>query len=222
MSRNELDLSFATIISIYPRDIKEAKPGLFPSEYIIPAGSIEKPGLCIVSNDVHHLVDPNPLDESKEAKYIKVNVKAIEAAQSIINDWIVSLIEVEHDAMPGLFAVRGDYYENKVIVEKFSREIKVHAEAQYAWFANLVRSGDDIWAKSRSTQGISDIQRLAAQTLNLKREWLVNLTEPNKCPFCASNINVGAIKCITCGEVLNKVAYDHLKGTSQVNPLAVR
>lgn len=217
----EIDLSHATVISIFPKEIKEPKPGLFPAEFIIPLGTVEKPGYLIIDDNTFYQVDPDPLSEAKEKAYIKVPVKALEVAQSIINDYVNSLIEVElGEAVPGIFAVKGDYRDSEYIKAKFKHEIAEYSRAQRRWFTNLAKSADEIWAKTRSTAGISDLQRIAAEAIGWGKEWLISLDEPSKCPYCKNNIIEGALKCTTCGEILNVEQYNKLKGVSNSNALA--
>ena len=41
-------LDKATIVSIFPKEIEETKPTLMPSRWIIPAGTLENPGIAVV------------------------------------------------------------------------------------------------------------------------------------------------------------------------------
>src|SRR6266516_6856397 len=106
----ENNSSYATIVSIYPRKLVEVKPGLFPSEYVIPAGNVDKPGLLMINDDIHYLMNPDPLLDGKDVRQIKIPVRAMETAQSIIMDYITALIAFESNhRQPGLFAVKGGY-----------------------------------------------------------------------------------------------------------------
>ncbi len=112
--------------------------------------------------------------------------------------------------MPGLIAIRGDYTDRKEVATKFITEIMSARTAQNNWFMNLVAIADDIWSKSHSPVAISDLQRSAARMLDYQRDWLNPLPSEQieKCPVCKSAINVGALKCIACGHILDKKAYD--------------
>lgn len=211
----DVNLACATIVSLLPHDLLEVKPELHPADYFIPKGTIKKPGLLIVSDDVHYLVNPDILSEDKNIQFIKVNVKAIECAQSVINDYVVALIGVEPNATPGLFAVKGDFTDPNVVLERFTKEVVQYQQAQGRWFANLIAIADDTYSKTKSPQGISDLQRNAAKWLGLERDWLYEAKQPTKCPYCANGILPDAIVCSTCNHVLDKTKY------ATLNPVKV-
>lgn len=205
------DNTFATILSLLPFNLVETKPGLNPNEYYINKSENDKIGITIIPNTVHYLVNPDPLSDAKEVRHIKVPVPAIELAQSIINDYISSLLAVSPpDAVPGLIAVRGDYNDVKEASVTFIKEIMFMRNAQNNWFKNLVDIADDTWSKSKSPVGISDLQRHACRSLDYKREWLnpVPSEQLTKCPICKGTVNEGALKCVACGFIINKVEYD--------------
>jgi hypothetical protein len=120
-----------------------------------------------------------------------------------------------------MMVVPGEYTDVKVVNEKFRGQLSVIRAQQNAWFKNLVDIADDTWSKIRSPLGIFDLQRTAARSLNLNREWLVELPPdtppiaPQLCPVCKSQVNPGALKCMHCGHVINKVEYDKLVGATK-------
>lgn len=207
-----MDTTYSTIISLLPFDLIESKPGLHPNEYIIHKAEGDKIGLTIIPNNVFYLINPDPLADAKDVRNIQVPVKSIELAQSIIVDYSNALLGVSPpDAMPGLVAVKGDYSNRTEVSKEFIKEIMIARNAQNNWFENLVNIADDTWAKTRSPMGISDLQRSAAKLLGRKRDW-INPTPAelimNSCPICKATINEGALKCVACGTILNKKAYD--------------
>lgn len=207
-----IDSAYATIISIFPRKLIEYKPGLQPSEYVIPAGNMEKPGLLLIGDDVHYLMNPDPLSDGKDVRQIKVPVKAMEAATSVIMDYITALICFETGQQPGLFCVKGGYDDPLIIKNQFNKELVAYNDMQNKWFQALVLMADEIWAKTRSPQGISDLQRDACKHLHIERDWLISSSsiDMNKCPYCMSFVNVGAIFCATCRHVLDQERYNKL------------
>ncbi len=210
-----MDTTFSTIISLLPFNLCENKPGLNPNEFTINKAEGDKFGLTVIPNHVHYLVNPDPLADAKDVRNIKVPVPAIELAQSIINDYTNALLGVVvPDAVPGLLAVKGDYIDRKEVSSKFMKELLALRIAQNNWFKNLVELADDVWSKTRSPISISDLQRDGCRMLGLKREWLSPLPSEQieKCPFCQNPINSGAVKCITCHEILDKKKYGELVG----------
>lgn len=204
----QIDLSCATIVNLLPRVIKEVKPGLHPSEFIIPKGSPEKPGLLIISGDVHHLVNPDILSDSKDIQMIKVLIPALQCASSIINDYVQSLIAVDGESFPAIFAVKGDYSNPEEVKTKFADKIEEFRVVQNRWFTTLVAIADDTWAKTKSPQGISDLQRDAANSLQLKKEWLGPAVDAEKCKFCGAVAS--SIVCPNCHHVLDEAKYREL------------
>jgi len=211
----EIDTTFTTIVSLLPYKLTEYKPGLNPAEYIINPQVNGTPGLTIIPNNAFYLVNTDPLADAKEVRSIKVPVPSRELADSIINDYTSGLLAVEApDAFPGLFALKGDYDEPKLVMVKFAKEMAFFRDTQIHWFERLIAIADDTWSKSHSPIAISSLERDACRMLGYKRDWLnpIPLEVQEKCPFCQNPINSGAIKCVTCGEVLDKKKYAELVG----------
>jgi hypothetical protein len=206
-----MDTTYATLASLLPYDLIESKPGLNPNEYTIKAAPPQGLSLTIIPNNVFYLVNPDPLSEAKEIRHIKVPVSAVEVAQAIINDYVNALLgAVPPDAVPGLFVVQGDWQDKKEFISKHISEMTTYRTAQNAWFKNLVDIADDVWQKSKSPLGISDLERSACRELGFARDWLNPLPNEQieKCPVCKNAINLGALKCAVCGHILDKKAYD--------------
>lgn len=208
-----MDTTFATVCSLLPYDLVESKPGIYPNEYTIhkaPKGGF---ALTIIPNDAYYLINPDLLSDAKEVRQIKVPVNSLELAQSIIMDYSVAVLGIAPpDSAPGLFALRGDWTDKKDFQIKHGALIGFHTKTQNKWFENLVAIADDIWAKTKSPLSISDLQRSACDILGLKREWLnaAPYEELEKCPVCKGIINPGALKCVHCGHIINKVELDKL------------
>jgi hypothetical protein len=206
-----MDTTFATICSLLPYELHESKPGLHPNYFTITS---EEPfSLTIIPNNIYYRVNPDPLADQKSTRYINVPVPAIECARSIVNDYVAALLAIEPpDKVPGLFAVSGDWTDKKLFVASHSKQIDKYKNAQIEWFKNLVNIADDIWSKTHSPVSIGDLQRFAAKQLGYERDWLdaTPIELAVKCPYCKSPINAGAIKCITCHEILDKKKYEEL------------
>jgi hypothetical protein len=211
-----MDNTFATVCSMLPYALLEVKTGLYPNSFPIAKAEPNQFTLNIIPNNIYYLVNPDPLAEAKQTHYIKVPVPAIDCARSVVNDYVTSLIAVDlPDRVPGLFAVEGDWKDKKEFQLKHADKLIQYRKYQLNWFENLVRDADDMWAKTHSPVMISDLQRSAAKQLGFQRDW-INPTPSElleKCPICKNPINPGALKCISCQTVLNKVEYDRVLAT---------
>lgn len=209
----QIDTSCATIISIFPHQLPpERKPGLNPSEFAIPRGSYDNPQGLIITDNVFYNVDPDILSDAKDRQLIRVPVKPMELAQSIIQDYVNGLVFVDSEGMPGLFPVKGDFIKSEEIKERFIEQIKEMDHVQRVWFHRLVDDANDIYSKSKNGNAISDLQRTAAKYLDIEADWLRKEIQPSRCPYCKSPINEGAIVCTTCNQILNELEYDKIKG----------
>lgn len=213
-----MDTTYSTICSMLPYELVESKPGLNPNEFTIKKAEKGKFTLTIIPNNVFYLINPDPLSDAKDVRNIKVPVPSIEVAQSIIQDYINSLLAVQPpNAVPGLFAVAGDWKDYKEFALKHINEITFYRMAQTTWFQNLVAIADDFWSKTHSPASIGDIQRDACRELGYVRDWL-NPTPSElqeKCPVCKNTVNTGALKCVSCGHIINKAEYDKLMLTTK-------
>lgn len=202
-----------TIVSLLPYELSEKKPGLTPTEYVIKSRGSNEFSLNLIPQNAFYLVNPDLLSDAKEVKHIKVPVPARALAESIINDYISSLLAVEPpDIIPGLFVAEGklsSYTDAKI---KLARELTIYKTVQLNWFTRLVELADDSWSKSHSPIAISDVQRNACRELGYKRDWLNPLPQEliSKCPVCKNPINEGALKCVSCGFIFNKAELDKL------------
>jgi hypothetical protein len=209
-----VDNSFATVCSLLPYQLTELKPGVQPGQYVIPKAESGL-SLTIIPNNIYYQINPDPLADSKQVRLIKVPIPAMECARSIINDYVSSLLAVEPpDKVPGLFAVAGDWSDKKEFSLKHMKELVFYKNTQNNWFTALVNIADDFWSKTHSPASISDLQREACKILGFRRDWLnpVPFEQAEKCPFCQNAVITGAIKCVTCGEILDKKKYNELVG----------
>jgi len=194
----------ATLISVYPFEINENKPGVYPGTFRIPAAK-DKVQSLIIGEAIHFVdrIDQPPM---------RIKILPHDLAQSIINDLRESMMGVlpEEGIYPGIFWVPGAH-RNDTIEMLYSKELEKARASQRRWFENLVRIADDDWSRYHLHVVISDIQRFAAKTLNLQRDWIVEAGEAplvhTNCPACQSVINSQAIVCPQCRAVLNKEKY---------------
>lgn len=197
---NPLDRT--TIVSVYPREIHEIKPTMFPSRFVIPAAP---------DNDFALLnVIPSSwwkeMDEGQP--YLEMQVGSLDVAESVIRDFANGLLACNMaDKMPGLFIVPGEHDKKSILAYK-TKEGKPFADflaaariKQINWYKELVRISDVMWARSnRNPLSICDDARIAAEKLSLKKEWLQDFKtyEMVACKACGNLINPTFPVCPSC------------------------
>lgn len=197
--------SHATIVSIYPFNIREFKPGLIPNIFRIPAAKDD-----IVVFYVEDAKFPVYMDSERGS--IWVTVPALLLANSIIFDFVTAqhryLAPVPEEkivgAMPGLFYLPGKI--SKVEIKDKHKHLIEHAiSIQNSWFESLVKEADDDWVRYQKHAMITDVQRHACKALHIERAWAVELKSENfkQCPACSNRIHQQAIRCQHCGTVLD-------------------
>jgi hypothetical protein len=208
MSPQYEDLS--TVISILPIPLDETKPGLIPANYKLAA--VRDPASEIQTLLVARARFPVYIDENRPA--IIVPEPSDRVAEAICRDYKVAMSHVEWNvAEPGLFWLKDDRKPADILsgADKDGlKELERYRKMQIAWFKRLVEEADDYWGKIRSRRAISDLQRKAADFLNLKREWNIDseVTESmSVCRYCFAQIHPNAIVCPSCRGVLDPARY---------------
>ena len=157
----------ATIISVLPFKITEAKPGMIPPEFVIPAApdndiTVVNIGLC--QTYIYLDADRGSIPFTEFAGTV---------AKSIVDDYCMAQLEYRgNDCKPGIFWVPEKVTKEEAL-KKYPKEITAIRAAQRMWFIRLVRMADDSWNRTKKHSEISDIQRLAAAKLGIKRDWLI-------------------------------------------------
>lgn len=207
---NPMDKS--TIVSIYPRSIKERKPTIQPGVFEIEAGSYENPAILVVGSS-------SWWKETDVDQFLEIPQQSIQIADSFIRDWAVGLFQCNMgDAMPGLFYIPGNHDIDVVRDFKDKDDIlllDVAQKKQKKWYENLVEAADVLWARSSgSPLSISDNMRLAAQDLGLvKKSWLAdfNTLQEEECPACGQLRNAKFPVCQHCKTIVNREQYDKME-----------
>lgn len=201
-----------TVVSLLPYELHEEKPHMLPSTFIIPAASMDGRvfGILHVREGIHYI--PNPLmDEGKPGSTIKQTTSPAEMARSICEDYNCAHVALGEDAQPGLFWVPGKLTQKDVISYHGKRLLAIK-KRQKNWFHNLCVMADADWQKNHDMRAVSDLQRLAAKSLGINREWVeFKMEEMTKCPYCNSSLSPDAAVCANCKEIVNKTKYDNLK-----------
>lgn len=178
---------------------------MYPSEFLIP---MAPPGgvntLVIDSASTAYITldsdrDPFPVEQSPAI-----------IAQSIVEDYIKSNLGVTEEAFPGLFWEYGAFTPDRAEKE-LGKQIEQARKHQDNWFNRLVAMADDDWNRNHQRKTIADIQRFAAKALNLTRDWNLDVSTENQCPFCRSNISPLAAVCPICTNVVNPELFEKIQ-----------
>lgn len=179
----------------------EFKPGLFPSEYIVPPAKEGKLGILAVLDGQRTVY----LDQDRGSE--SVVVSGTDIANSIVNDYIFSQPGQDQNSGPGMFWVR-DVLGEEAIRRVHASEIEKATTMQREWWRRLVRLADDAWQVDHKLAQIGDLDRIACRELGLKRDWLDdNPDMMTKCPVCTTLISTSAIVCFACHVVLKPEEY---------------
>lgn len=192
-----------TIVSLYPFELNEDKPGLYPGRFTIPAASAGDISILTIDRAVHHVY----LDMDRGS--LTVPTPSEEVARAICQDFIsAQLAYSPGEAEPGLFFVEGSFTKKEVL-DKFKDRISGAKERQRQWYVRLVEVADDEWAKYHSHKSISDLQRFAAVQLGLEREWNVQGTADAHqfCPACKMVMSADAMICGSCRTIVKPEEY---------------
>jgi hypothetical protein len=199
------DELMATLVSVYPFEINETKPGIYPGTFVILAAK-DYPQSLIVGEAIHFIdrVDAVPL---------KIRLLPQELAAAVVDDWVNATLGtiVSEGIVPGFFWIPGAH-KLDTILSKFVKEVEAARARQRAWFKNIVMIGDDDWSKYHKHTAISDVQRHAVKELGLEREWSIEVAELKNisCPACKSSVDSQAIICPNCKNILNAEKFKTL------------
>lgn len=206
MPKNPIDRS--TIVSIYPKAIREVKHTIEPGIFEIEAGSLENPAILVVGSSSwwSYSGDTRPT--------IEVPISSVQIAEAVIKDFSNGMLECDMDSSrPGLFFVPGELNLLEVKMKYKETLVEVNAK-QRNWFHKLVSIADALWATSNNNpRAISDEMRLAAENLNLKdKPWLRDFRtiELVPCVACGSLKNPAFPVCSNCKHIDN--AHPNSKG----------
>lgn len=199
----------ATVVSLIPWQMfPEEKPHLQPSTYKIPIAP--KDGISVFHVGEAGYNVANPFDDTN----IRVPVTPDEIARSIVEDYVSAQICLDEGACPGIFWVQGELTVEDVM-QYYPEKVAEYRLKQTNWFKLLVGMADADFTKNKNILAISDIQRHAARSLGIKKDWVdfsVLGQDLEYCPFCKSIVPIGAVVCNVCREVINREAYNKLKG----------
>ncbi len=101
------------------------------------------------------------------------------------------------DSFLGAFVCAGDAPTDE--------EIAAAERRLEAFYRRKVAEADREWARSATRiYSLDDLQRRAARTLGLEREWNYELRESQECPGCGERVKPNVAVCKSCGAILNR------------------
>lgn len=194
----------STVVSVTPFTVKYEPPGIYPGVFEIPPAKDGDFEILHVNGDHVHYIYVG------EGRSISVKLDPNDIAAAIVRDFCMPQLAYDVDSHPGLFWVSENL--TKLDVEsKYKTRLQEVREKQTRWFKKLVMLADDDWAKNHQHKSISDLQRFAAKSLKLNRDWIATIeTNLIQCPFCTKEVPNNAIKCPNCLEIVKPEEYKKL------------
>lgn len=196
-TKNPMDR--CTIVSIFPKEIDEAKHTIEPGKFHIPAGTFDSPAILVVGSSSWWK------DIDADQPMLEIPVSSIQIADSVIKDYCNGMLGCDMgSAMPGLFFVLGEHnvVEIKMKYSKKLDEVKVR---QDNWYHILVRLADSLWSRTGGNPlAIWDEMRLAARSLNLNdKPWLKDFQQMQliRCKACGGMRDENYPICPTCKSI---------------------
>jgi hypothetical protein len=198
----------SSLISLSKASIHETIPGLEYADYFVDPSENGIPSILHVNDSYYY-------KPSIDGPQDKIFVPSEQISLSIAHMYCSSQILYSPTQSPAFFAIPNETVTAKSI-DNFKPLIEHSLQIQKNWFRALVQMADDDWQQLKRHRMISDIQRMAARELGLKREWLVVLPDEEvkkeECPFCGTGLlNPNAPICPTCGKIHNPVRFKELE-----------
>lgn len=211
-----------TIVSIYPREINDFKPTLFPGRFVIPAAPENDFSILVVEGSSYYLAS-----RLENQPPTEVQVGSVELAESIIKDSIPSMNLVSANSRPGVFYIIGAYDRNNIrnyvdddinsptYGKKFDEFLADAKIQQSRYFTAVIDEADYFWSASQGNpKTIPADAKLAAKLLGLDKvkPWMSNVVASNlePCPYCGEMINLNFPICKYCHNTVNKTKASEL------------
>jgi hypothetical protein len=83
-------------------------------------------------------------------------------------------------------------------------ELRAAQEKLDDFYRALVAAADREWERSHSFLFIHDLQRRAAKSLGVEKEWHYQARETDECPGCGDRVKPGVAVCKSCHAILNR------------------
>lgn len=209
LPKNPMDK--ATIVSIYPRDIHEDKPTIFPQHFHIPAPKTAGGFSLTIIDGASHFM-PAPMENQPPTE---VQIGSTVLADSIVKDLLSSIwLSNLGERGPGVFWVPGEWEQKTITNAKgvdgtpFDKLLEKAKARQTLWFTEIMNAADELWARTNGNpRSIPDDARLAAVELGVEKQkpWMQNNVAAtlSRCPACGSMIDLNFPVCKECKAVIN-------------------
>jgi hypothetical protein len=203
---NPMDKS--TVVSIYPKHIKEVKPTIQPGVFVLEPGTYDNPFLLVVGSSSWWR------EVSEEEPLLEIPNGSIQVADAIVKDYCNGLVGCNMtSAMPGLFWIPGEH-NIKDIQTKYRGKLEKAKTQQVNYYTALVRMADSLWARTNGNPlVITEDMRIAAKSLNLDmKDWMSDfrMAEKVACPACGTPIKFGVVVCSSCRAIVDPVKAKEL------------
>lgn len=199
----------STIVSIYNYQIVEKKVSVIPGRFVIPAGTVEKPAVCVVGAAVWNKEIP---DHERIAQVIQVPIFSASLAKSIVNNYCQAVLGAAANARPGLFWVSG-VKTSEDVLKLHKKELDKAKEMQHQWYLNLVQMADIDWARTNGNpRAVPGSAKVAAEQLKLDKPWMkdFNTIKMGDCPACGSKRATQYPVCANCKTIIDPAAFKAL------------
>jgi|SRR5215471_5606974 len=208
-------LDKATIVSICPKRLHDKKWTLNPGEWTIEPGTFDNPSILTVGPSSWWR------DIDEETPILEIPVPAITIAQSVVTDYCNGMIGCDMETRrPGWFYILGCKFKTEPGKEEepdekatiawiktdFKKQLEVARDKQKAWYFELIKQGDAMWARSNGNPlALSDDMRLAAREAGVAdtKDWMKDFraVEMVRCKACGALKNPAYPICATCRNV---------------------
>lgn len=200
-----------TIVSVYPREIVDIKPTLFPGRFVIPAAPDNDFSLLVLESSSYYQASRIEKQPPNEFQVLS-NV----LAESIIKDSIPTMNLVSANARPGVFHIPGAYdkisilkYVDDYTGKTFEQLLTNARTQQRAYFTLVIDEADYFWAKTNGDpRSIPADAKLAVRIFGLEKSkpWMSNhiAADNSPCPACGEMINKIYPVCKFCHNVIDK------------------
>jgi hypothetical protein len=189
------------------QDITERKVTLQPATFHIPKGTLAKPSITQVGT-ASWWRDINP-----DEPLLEIPQPSTLVAQSIVEDYVIGILGYSKgERQPGLFWIPGLVSE-KELKDKYKTELERANQLQLAWYAELIKMADAVWARTNGNPlAVADIMRMAAKETGTERAWIrdFSMIEMTKCPACGAPRNPEFPICGQCKTIVDPEKYKKL------------
>lgn len=193
LPRNPMDKT--TIVSVYPREIVDIKPTLFPGRFVIPAARLGEFSLLIIEGASYFI--PSQIEKQPPTE---VQVNSMMLAESILHDSIPAMNLVTSSSRPGVFCIPGEWNEKSILKYRhadgrsFDELLSLARVWQQEYWTRVIDEADYFWSKSSGNpKTIPEDAKMAAKILGVEKvkPWMHNVV--------ASEL----VNCRACGEMVN-------------------